>query len=135
MASDQHHDNHPEFQFEAARLAQCLATLENQISQRKDTTPDGGDEWANQGLLAYQSERVESLGMALGQPYFGRLDFREDNLEEIEEFYIGKIGFDADSIQVIDWRAPFASLFYMQSRYSMTFKAAGQTISGQLFLK
>lgn len=135
MTNDQRSVDHPEFQVETDRLTQCIASLETQISGRKQVTPDGGDEWANQSLHAYQAERVESLGMALDQPYFGRLDFREDGLKEIEEFYIGKIGFDADGIQVIDWRAPFASLFYMQSRYSLTFKVAGHTISGQLFLK
>jgi len=125
----------PEFKLEADRLEHCTASLEMQISQRQQEVPDGGDDWANQSLLAYQAERVQSLGTALEQPYFGRLDFREDHAEAVEEFYIGKVGFDADGVQVIDWRTPFASLFYTQPRYSMSYKAARRTISGQLFLK
>lgn len=51
-------------------------------------------------------------------PYFGKVVFREEDMDEEEEIYIGKYGLvDEEKYEplIIDWRAPIASLFYKGS--------------------
>lgn len=58
-------------------------------------------------------KRVNELFELVQSPYFGKINFNEDGLEE--EIYVGKYGFfDEKSYEplVIDWRAPISSLFY-----------------------
>lgn len=57
----------------------------------------------------------ESLTIAKKEPYFARLDFKEEENEEVKATYIGKAGvFDEHTgdVLITDWRAPIASLFY-----------------------
>ena len=45
-------------------------------------------------------------------PYFGRIDFKEDNLDT-RKVYIGIANVEKDLNYIIyDWRSPIASLFY-----------------------
>ncbi|MFH5834677.1 HelD family protein [Proteiniclasticum sp. C24MP] len=51
-------------------------------------------------------------------PYFGKVVFLEQGMDEEEEIYIGKYGLvDEEKYEplIIDWRAPIASLFYKGS--------------------
>ena len=48
------------------------------------------------------------------KPYFGRIDFYDEESKKEETFYIGRVGIAKDIIEkaVIDWRAPIASVYY-----------------------
>lgn len=74
-----------------------------------------GNDYTEQVLDSHRQERKRRLAAADREPYFGRLDFREEGKERPEPIYIGKFGVSdlADQTPlVIDWRAPIASLFY-----------------------
>ncbi len=51
---------------------------------------------------------------ALKQPFFGRIDYREEGREKENRIYIGKNGIFKDKTQVVivDWRAPISSVYY-----------------------
>ena len=48
-------------------------------------------------------------------PYFGRVDFRDEETGEADAVYIGIYSLaekDSQDIYVVDWRAPISSMFY-----------------------
>lgn len=58
--------------------------------------------------------KLKGLNILKENPYFGRIDFREDE-EGIEVIYIGRFGLireGDDQPVIVDWRSPVASLFY-----------------------
>jgi len=63
-------------------------------------------------------EKIYDIQEALGSPYFGRVDFREDDTPFYESFYIGRVKVSrleiigAQDILVFDWRDPVATIFY-----------------------
>lgn len=85
-------------------------------------------------LEAYGSKDVEALSMidnmqvryeetekslercrkARKKPYFGRIDLIDREIGRKEVFYIGKVGITKNIVEqeVIDWRAPIASVYY-----------------------
>ena len=68
----------------------------------------------NEKLHSNKISRIKTLEKQLSNPYFARLDFREDG-EDTESFYIGLSTVeDEDSfdIFVFDWRSPVANMFY-----------------------
>ncbi|PYI55828.1 HelD family protein [Paenibacillus flagellatus] len=74
-----------------------------------------GEDLTEQVLDSIRENARRSLTAATDEPYFGRLDFREEGEAEARPLYIGKFGVDNDQSGeplVIDWRAPIASLFY-----------------------
>lgn len=48
------------------------------------------------------------------KPYFGRIDFTDETLKKKESYYIGRVGIakDITNLEVIDWRAPIATVYY-----------------------
>ena len=68
----------------------------------------------NEKLHSNKISRIRTLEKQLSNPYFARLDFKEDG-EDTESFYIGLSTVeDEDSfdIFVFDWRSPVANMFY-----------------------
>jgi len=58
--------------------------------------------------------RLKELTELKSSPYFGRIDFSEEDLG-IEKMYIGRFGVTPENTfepLIVDWRAPIASLFY-----------------------
>lgn len=59
--------------------------------------------------------RLKELTILLNAPYFGRVDFKEDEFEGIDNIYVGRFGMtqqDEYEPAVVDWRAPVSALFY-----------------------
>ncbi|MBP2646337.1 MAG: Helicase superfamily 1 UvrD-related protein [Firmicutes bacterium] len=83
---------HPDFEIEENHLA-------NTLSQMKP-------------------KKIDDIARAVPNPYFGRVDFREDGTEEFESFRIGRCKVaklhivDTEDILVFDWRDPVSTLFY-----------------------
>jgi DNA helicase-2/ATP-dependent DNA helicase PcrA len=74
----------------------------------------------------------------LDSPYFGRVDFHEDGLEETEKIYIGKgsvIDPEEHTFRVYDWRAPISSMFYRYEPGPASYHSPDGQIQGQITLK
>ena len=79
----------------------------------------------------------EKYEQMLSSPYFGRMDFTENNDDKAEKFYIGisnLINDDYDFL-VYDWRAPVSSMFYEYEIGEANYKCPEGIINGKISLK
>ncbi len=88
--------------------------------------------------LRLLTQQWRSLKRLLPSPYFGRVDFLEDGLNQSEQIYIGVSSFvdeDGLSFLVYDWRSPIASLYYDHSPGAAFYDTPGGQITGTMELK
>ena len=125
--SDQHQDYAVEKQHLSAtqtEMKEIITLLQYDIDerfQRRQTALALRDEvsaYVHEMLRGDNSKKIYDLENALDNPYFGRVDFREDGTADFHEFYIGRtkaarleINGPKD-ILVFDWRDPVAAVFY-----------------------
>ncbi|MHA6480692.1 RNA polymerase recycling motor HelD [Paenibacillus sp. strain BS8-2] len=89
-------------------------------------------------LLVQQWKNMNRL---LPSPYFGRLDFQEDGLNQselVEPIYIGVSSFiDEDELNflIYDWRTPIASMYYDHSPGPAGYDTPSGRIEGTMMLK
>ena len=79
----------------------------------------------------------EKYEQMLSSPYFGRMDFTENNDDKAEKFYIGisnLINEDYDFL-VYDWRAPVSSMFYEYEIGKAKYECPEGIINGKINLK
>lgn len=84
------------------------------------------------------TDQWKSINRLLPSPYFGRIDFQEDGLNQSEQIYIGVSSFideDGLSFLVYDWRSPIASLYYDYGLGSASYITPVGQITGSLELK
>ena len=68
-------------------------------------------------------------------PYFGRVDFKEEN-EEVKPIYIGLTNVEKDlNYLIYDWRSPVASLFYDYGIGPCMYEAPDGKIKGYMSLR
>lgn len=99
-----------------------------------------GNDYTEQVLDAHRQERKARLTVSDREPYFGRLDFREEGKDGPLPIYIGKFGVSDEKTQqplVIDWRAPVSSLFYSFAGgdSAVQYESPEGTIGGTVSLK
>lgn len=74
--------------------------------------------WNNAAAQLKETKRsMTRLEKARSKPYFGRIDFKDPNMDFPESYYIGRVGIAKNVSEplVIDWRAPIASVYYENS--------------------
>jgi len=125
-------------QEERRRLEDTKAEIERQLSAIGPRYY--GDDFVEMLLDEKREENRRRLEALRGEPYFGRLDFREDGRDSWLPLYIGKRGMSksgTDEPYVIDWRAPVASLFYTFTGGDepVAYEAPDGTIRGDIRLK
>lgn len=124
-------NKHPDWDYEQQHLQQTIEEMK-QIIQDLDQDMDARVQKIGQSLTikdevsAYvhslmksdNAAKIYDIERALGTPYFGRVDFREDGAAEFEKFYIGRTKVtrvditSAEDILVFDWRDPVSTIFY-----------------------
>ncbi|MEX0771467.1 MAG: 3'-5' exonuclease [Balneolaceae bacterium] len=86
---------------------------------------------SGEAAAAYK-KRLQRL---IKRPYFGRIDFREENQSKSEPVYVGIHSFtdeDKNKPLIHDWRAPVSSLFYDFEPGSASFETPGGTREGEI---
>ncbi len=76
--------------------------------------------------------------MALKKPYFGRIDYKEDEDGSSYSLYLGKNGIRRNITEsvIVDWRAPIASVYYDSDIGRSSYPTPmGDRIEIELFLK
>lgn len=71
--------------------------------------------YVKEELYRMIDKKLKELTILKDSPYFGRISFEEESDGYLENMYIGRFGLaESDSYEpeIIDWRAPIASLFY-----------------------
>ena len=70
----------------------------------------------------------ERCERARKKPYFGRIDFYDEDLKKDEACYIGRVGISENITDkvVIDWRAPVASVYYENALGNCTYSVKNE---------
>ncbi len=140
---------HPAYAEEAGHLVETREIIERerQVAVNDRLAAEGGLSTARMYdpdalplremmyLRALQTER--NLGQALRKPYFTRIDFTETGGGP-RTYYIGKYGVlrtDSLEVEVVDWRAPVANLYYSGQIGPLKYEAPDGIIEGELTLK
>lgn len=147
--------NHPDFLQEQQHLATTIAAMK-QVIEALEHDMDDRVHKINQSLSkkdavsAYvhslmksdHAMKVSDITKALDNPYFGRVDFREDGTESFECYYIGRTKvakLDIESskdILVFDWRDPISTIFYECQDGRAAYKVLDRyTYTGDVSLK
>lgn len=112
-------------------IGETLSRLKKQVSTFSE------EKIANELIFNRLAKEIEKYDEALNEPYFGRVDFRE-NRSFTESIYIGKKGIsnskDGEEI-VVDWRAPVADLYYSGTGGEAYYTAPKGIVEGTLELK
>lgn len=82
--------------------------------------------------------RLKEMVVLSETPYFGRVDFSEEENEVAENIYIGRFGMTPDGSYepvVVDWRAPISAMFYSGKLGKVKYKAPGGEIEADILKK
>jgi len=83
-------------------------------------------------------DQLKTLQRMKKNPYFGRVDFREEGDKEAEEIYIGVgslMDQNDEDFLIYDWRAPISSLYYDYSPGPAEYETPEGVIEGEMELK
>ncbi|MEC0302215.1 RNA polymerase recycling motor HelD [Terribacillus saccharophilus] len=81
---------------------------------------------------------VKTLDRLQRNPYFGRIDFREEGAESDEEIYVGLASLmdeKEEDFLIYDWRAPISSMYYDFSPGGASYETIEGKIQGDMTLK
>lgn len=81
--------------------------------------------------------KLRELSILQTAPYFGKVNFKEENFDE-EEIYIGRFGVTQEESYeplVVDWRAPAAALFYAGKLGEAFYEAPMGEITAEILAK
>jgi len=85
------------------------------------------------------SERLlKNINKSLNTPYFTRVDFNNEDIDETKKLYIGKWGVTDTKTQesiIIDWRSPIANLYYTHQVGPANYTTPEGEVSGEILLK
>jgi DNA helicase-2/ATP-dependent DNA helicase PcrA len=124
-------EQHPDFEAEkkhlentTIKMKQIIEDLNADIDdrfhsmQKSLSMKDEVSAYVHAMMRGDNAKKIHDVDGALDSPYFGRVDFREDNTEDFYSFYIGRCKIAQINIQnledilVFDWRDPISTVFY-----------------------
>lgn len=85
--------------------------------------------WHNaDARFKFVNQDLRRAEQAKKKPYFGRIDFRDKKLKKDEVYYIGRsvIADNPAEPEVIDWRAPIASVYYDAALGDVSYSVKGE---------
>lgn len=110
-----------------------VKNLENELRAMQQEFDESDKEqqalWHNTDARFKGANReLRRAAQARKKPYFGRIDFVDDALKKEESYYIGRsvIAKDPAHPEVIDWRAPIASVYYDASVGKASYSVKGE---------
>lgn len=92
----------------------------------------------NSSLQKSIKRKVLNITKGIDNPYFARINFTEENTENLQELYIGKMSLIRDSdmkFLIVDWRAPVSTLYYEGRLGDANYDCPDGDIKGILSLK
>jgi len=124
-------EKHPDYEAEKLHLEHTIqdmkaiiAQLEQDINSRARQIGDSlkvKDEisaYVHSLMRNDNSSKIYDIEGALPSPYFGRVDFRDDDAVDFDCFHIGRVKVarpeitGTEDILVFDWRDPVSTIFY-----------------------
>jgi len=122
------------FQEEAKHLEGVKKLMEDKITFEEKRLQERDLDITRQDTIQYGIQQLERQKES---PYFGRIDVQFGKDEKVEKMYIGPATFfdEEDQVQVYDWRAPIASLFYEGTLGELHYETPNGAQKAQAFLK
>ncbi|MDR3563437.1 MAG: AAA family ATPase [Negativicutes bacterium] len=124
-------EQHPDFETEKEHLNTTITQMHHIIADLHSDIADRSVRISKSSLMKDQvsgyihsilrsdnTVKIQNIEMAMPNPYFGRVDFREDGTEEFNSYYIGRCKVARLEIEtlkdilVFDWRDPVSVIFY-----------------------
>ncbi len=134
--------SHPDYPMEKMRLDNTITAINQAIPELQNegfkinAWDTDVDIRSKQMVTSYRRRKAEALRQVVTNPYFGRVDFTEDGINQEETFYLGRVGFNGpESVQVVDWRAPKASVFYSSQGGRARYAVRSEVYYGEISLK
>ncbi|KAB2329977.1 AAA family ATPase [Cytobacillus depressus] len=154
MSSQQHPDFQQEIQrldFTKKYMEAVIKTAETSKDQFQENMKEAFQDvdWL-ESSLGYSSlltnasffemslDELKSLKNARNKPYFARIDFLREDLQDQEILYIGKTSLYSRENQeqiIVDWRSPIANLYYEGRLGEVHYDAYEESFNGYLSLK
>ncbi|HZG16097.1 MAG TPA: 3'-5' exonuclease [Candidatus Bathyarchaeia archaeon] len=124
---------------EQKRLDETLNVIDEEISLLREDLKEATDDYVKQVVNLKKAKELHYLERyGREKPYFGRIDFRKHESDDLDQVYIGKQGIvrsdTFDSI-VVDWRAPIAGLYYSGESRDAFFRTKNGIVRGEVQLK
>ncbi|MDR0286587.1 MAG: AAA family ATPase [Clostridiales bacterium] len=116
-------------------VKQNLENMKRLYDKLDENVPD---DYVFNNLSKLYSTKIKNLEKSLLNPYFARIDFRENNNDGTNNYYIGKATIyndDDNNIAVVDWRAPLSSMYYEYAIGEASYTCPEGIITGELTLK
>ncbi|WP_026677665.1 RNA polymerase recycling motor HelD [Fictibacillus gelatini] len=88
--------------------------------------------------FGHANDQLKLLKRLKQSPYFGRIDFKEENESREEQIYLGIGSFYDEATEqflIYDWRAPISSLYYDYSVGQVEYETPGGHVTGTMNLK
>lgn len=126
---------------EIKKVSDTIEIVKNNIEEYEmlysNLIKENSDEEFVRNMSKEYSNKLKNLRKALMTPYFARIDFKEDNVNNVQKIYIGKTGILNDKYDVIvtDWRAPIASIYYDGQLGKVKYECPEGIIEGDLSKK
>lgn len=133
----------------ADKLKMDVVEVQKSMWDHVNPTPKDTDDLAN--IWQYQMDlmvegkkaiflaaRVARLEKMLKNPYFARIDFKEDEVDSAIQVYIGISNLKDESSSeflVFDWRAPISGMFYDYELGRAGYLCPDGRIDGEILLK
>lgn len=132
---------------EEERLQKTLAIADEKLQATRQNVKDLADElhtmledfdeadkeaqalWNNTDARFQEaSKELNRAERARKKPYFGRIDFVDEKIQKDEVYYIGRsvIAKNPSEPEVIDWRAPIATVYYDSNVGPCTYSVKGE---------
>jgi len=150
--------DHPAYKEEVERLAHTGRSIEHYmdtIEKNKEIYKDNIREafvnldyldssqsyisiLTNAKFLELDASHLDELLKVRNKPYFGRIDYREENINHVDKLYIGKVSLldnENKKILILDWRAPITNVYYEGRLGDVSYETPRGRQSGELLLK
>lgn len=112
---------------------QSVHALEAELHEMQEEFDESDKEmqalWHNaDARFNYVRQELRIAEQARKKPYFGRIDFQDKKLGKKEVYYIGRsvIAQNPAEPEVIDWRAPIASVYYDANLGEVSYSVKGE---------
>lgn len=82
--------------------------------------------------------RLKELTILSSAPYFGRVDFKDEEFDDLERIYVGRFGMTPEGQYepvVVDWRAPISALFYTSKLGGNSYNPPAGKVNVDILLK
>ena len=130
------------FKEEEKKLKKTIKELDDEEQSLEETLSTSNmqyniEDQAKGLILQMYIDKLENIKKIKNEPYFARMDFKENGGAN-EILYIGKLSIlDSKSLEpiVVDWRAPIANLYYEGKLGKASYTVLDKKIYGEILLK